>query len=388
MPQLTPTEAAKVASSVYLLLNGSVTESRERGIRFGTEGKFALHDNSQFRGETGALAWKRLSNFGYIAWGEGAYTNEVLVVTRGTKINNDWLTNLSIGLRPGPAGWPVHMGFLGTWNSFSADLAKFLAGRNPNHIHCVGHSLGGALAALTADWVTTNRMAEASLYTFGAPRCGDAVFAGTLTQRVGAANVHRVYHPADVVPMIPMLPFFHAPLVGAGLRLPTGSGALFSTAAHAMEDSYFRGVGSLSWADLANAQRPGDIGTGVEAWLEAGAQGSSGMLMGSTQLLSMIGRALTWLVRRSAWVMGSALGSGVTAGLTLMDQLAWLLPQASKVKQEVATHVKALMSAILRFLGRKVVGTADVTQAFVHWLLATLVTTLSAIARRALSRFG
>ena len=149
MAQLTPSEAAQIASSVYLLREDSVSESLARGRRFGTEGKFQLSDKSQFQGESGALAWKQLSGFGYIAWGEGAFKNEVLVATRGTDIDVDWLTNLNIGMRPGPGSWPVHMGFHNTWKSFSSELARFLAGRNPSRIHCVGHSLGGALASLT-----------------------------------------------------------------------------------------------------------------------------------------------------------------------------------------------------------------------------------------------
>ena len=386
MAKLTPSEAAQIASSVYLLREDSVSESLARGRRFGTEGKFQLSDKSQFQGESGALAWKQLSGFGYIAWGEGAFKNEVLVATRGTDIDVDWLTNLNIGMRPGPGSWPVHMGFHNTWKSFSSELARFLAGRNPSRIHCVGHSLGGALASLTADWVTANRMAGVSLYTFGAPRCGDAMFARALSKRVGAENIRRVYHPADIVPMIPMLPFFHAPLIGGGLRVPTGSGALFSVAAHNMAGSYIPGVAGRSWSGLATGQGPGaNDGVQVQSWLEASAQGHGSMLMGSAKLLTMISRALTWLVRKAAWALGSALGSGVTAGLTLMDQLAWLLSQAAQIQKDVATHLKALMSAILHFMGRKVAGSVDVTQAFVRWLLGTLVASLTAIARRAVS---
>ncbi len=123
----------------------------------------------------------------------------------------------------------------------------------------------------------------------------------------------------------------------------------------------------------------------MDSWLEAAASGKGSFLMGSATLLSMIGRALAWLVRKAAWAIGSALGSGVTAGLTLLDQLSWLLGQAAQISKDVAAHVKGLMSAIFRFMGRKAVATVDVTTAFIRWMLATLVSTLSAIARRAMN---
>jgi triacylglycerol lipase len=387
MPILTPSEAAVLARRVYELREFTVSEQRERGTRFGTEGKFALDDSSQFVGKTGALRWTALSNFGYVAAGVGPYTGEVLVTTRGTDIGLDWLVNLNIGMQSGPGGWAVHSGFHETWKSFEKGLTAFLRGQHPTRIHCVGHSLGGALAALTADWATTNAVAPVSLYTFGAPRVGDAVFAGALAKRVGKENIFRVYHPADIVPMIPMLPFFHSPLVGGGLPLTTGSGALFSKDAHNMERSYIPGVAGLSWAGLAAGASAGS-GSNLEmnSWLEAAQAGQAGsFMMGSATLLAMIGRALTWLVRKAAWALGSALGSGVTAGLTLLDQLSWMLGQAAKISKEVAVHVKGLMNAIFRFLGRKVGQTVDVTTAFIRWMLATLVTTLSAIARRAIN---
>lgn len=386
MPILTPPEAALIARRVYALRESTVSAERERGTRFGTEGKFALADSSQFAGKTGALKWTALSNFGYVAAGIGPHEGEVLVATRGTAIGLDWLVNLNIGMQTGPGGWPVHAGFHETWKSFQSNLTAFLRAQRPSRIHCVGHSLGGALAALTADWASSNAVAPVSLYTFGAPRVGDAIFAGALSRRLGPGNIHRVYHPADVVPMIPMLPFFHAPLVGGGLCLPTGSAALFSVAAHNMDGSYMPGVAGRSWEGLAKGQGPApNDGVEVQGWLERAAEGHNSFVMGSAKLLSLIGRALAWLVRKAVYLIGSVLGAGATAGLTLLDQLSWLLGHAAQFSKEVAGHVKTLMGAIFRFLGRKVVlGTAEVTVAFVRWVLALLMTTLTSVARRAI----
>jgi pimeloyl-ACP methyl ester carboxylesterase len=340
---------------------------------------------------TSGLTTPVSSGFGFMAKLNAGRSTEIVIATRGTASSADVGTDINAAITTGPTGHAIHKGFGTTFKSYVQQLNEFIKQHNlgfkPTAVHCVGHSLGGALAALTADWATSAGVAPVSLYTFGAPRVGDAVFAAALAKRVGTDNIFRVYHPADIVPMIPMLPFFHAPLVGGGLRLPTSSGALFSVAAHNMEGSYIPGVAGRSWAGLAHGAGAGS-GTNLEmnSWLEAAQAGvTGGLMVGSATLLAMIGRALTWLVRKAAWALGSALGSGVTAGLTLLDQLSWLLGQAAQVSKEVAGHVKGLMNAIFRFMGRKVGQTVDVTTAFIRWLLASLVSTLSAIARRAIN---
>src|SRR5699024_9322989 len=114
----------------------------------------------------------KLSGFGYIAAGKGAHAGEVLVATRGTATRYDWLSNLNVAMQAGPGGTLVHAGFNEVWKSFAADVSAFLRGRNPSVVHCVGHSLGGALATLTADACSSAGIGELRLYTFGSPRVG------------------------------------------------------------------------------------------------------------------------------------------------------------------------------------------------------------------------
>ena len=72
MSTLTPTQAAVLARGVYKLRENSVSDMRDRGQTLGCEGMFTVDDGSRFQGRSGALAWKRLSGFGYMAAGEGA----------------------------------------------------------------------------------------------------------------------------------------------------------------------------------------------------------------------------------------------------------------------------------------------------------------------------
>lgn len=199
MATLTPFQAAAIASGVYQLRDTSIGALREEQGLLGCEGLFAVGDNARFQGRSGAGPFKKLSGFGYVAAGEGSFSGDVLIVTRGTAQTQDWLSNLNVALQIGPGGLPVHAGFHEIWKSFRDEMNAFLRGRNPARIHCVGHSLGGALAMLNADALTHARVAPVSVYTFGAPRAGDAFFARSVTKRVGGSEIHRVSASTDQI---------------------------------------------------------------------------------------------------------------------------------------------------------------------------------------------
>ncbi|MGH7471554.1 MAG: lipase family protein, partial [Longimicrobiales bacterium] len=347
-----------------------------------------VEDGSRFEGQSGGLFWKRLSGFGYIAAGEGVRQGEVLVATRGTAIGLDWLTNLNIGFAVGPSGQPVHAGFYTTWRTFSDELRAYLRGRNPSHFHCVGHSLGGALANLNADYFSGAGAGGVSLYTFGAPRAGFVTFSRSLSNRLGADNIFRVSNLADPVPMIPLFPFTHAPFTEPGITLRTDGAGLISIAAHNMAGSYIPGVGDTSWRALKSAGSAPGWDVNLISWLESTPAGDSSFVMGSAKLLVMIGRALQWLLGRVKDVLLGAIGTALAVGATCLDQIAWLLSRGAQVSVEIAGYVRGLIAAIFRFLGRVLRATENLTTAFLRWVLNLLFNTLSGAATRALSFRG
>jgi len=388
MSTLTPTQAAVLARGVYKLRENSVSDMRERGQTLGCEGMFTVDDGSRFQGKSGALAWKRLSGFGYMAAGEGAHQGEVLLVTRGTAMGADWVTNLNIGMQSGPSGHFVHAGFNETWKSFSTEIRGFLQGRNPSTIHCVGHSLGGALATLNADLLSSIGAGQVKLYTFGCPRTGVIPFSRALTRRVGSANIHRVFHHSDPVPMIPIFPFQHLPTDTAGLGITSADAGLISVAAHNMEGSYIPGVEGLSWQDLAAAQGNPNTDQQTQSWLEQAAAGRGNILMGSAKALGMIGRALRWVLKQAGKLLVGVFGTVLTVGASLVDQLAWLLGKAADLSKELGGHVKTLVMAIMKFLGKSVKAIAEASVAFLRWVLELLFSTLRNTAERALQFIG
>ena len=382
MPILSPSQAAEIARGVYDLRLNSVSDALKTGI--GTDGLFSVEEGNTFTGKTGALLFKKLSTFGYVARGTGPFAGEVLIATRGTDMLTDWITDANIGMQLGPSNHIVHAGFNTTWKGFVDDLRTFFRHNNPTRIHCVGHSLGGALATLNADFCTDQRIAPVELYTFGCPRVGDGLFARSLTQRVGADSIHRVSHPADPVPMIPLFPFWHLPFGQPGLSIANVQGALVSGDAHKMRVSYLPGVREHSWSTLAPATVAADEERQVKSWLERAAEGHGGFVMGSARLLNMIGRALAWMMKAAGKALLGGLGVTLAVGCTVLDQIAWLLTRAAQLGKEMGLALKSLINAIFSFLGRKTVATVDVSTAFLRWVLELLFGALRAVAQRAL----
>lgn len=383
---LTPSQAAAIADGAYLLLDHSVADLLERQEPIGCEGLFAVGDGGRLSGKSGGLMFRKISGFGYVAAGEGARAGELLVATRGTRINLDWLSNLNVAMQLGPGGRPVHAGFNQVWKSIAPEIHEVLRGRNPSRIHCVGHSLGGALAALNADCFAAGAVAEVWLYTFGSPRAGDGLFARALTRSLSPQRIFRVSHPADPVPMIPLFPFWHLPFGQDGMTIDKTSNSLVSVAAHSMRNSYGPGVAAHSWASLGHGAVPAaDDSQRVKSWLENAAAGQGRLAMGSASLLTMIGRALKWLLARAGTLVMGQVGVAVTASATVLDQLAWLLSRAANLAKDFGVHLKALIASIFRFLGRTTWGMADVSVAFVRWVLELLFQSLRSVAQRALS---
>lgn len=408
MKLLSPAQAAALAQGVYAINETPLLTTTERLAQLRCEPAFSVvrpgaQAHPFARSESGAapgglapiFPLDRLfnpvrSDFGYCAVGNGDWVGHMIIVTRGTMgamgTSSDWVSNYNIGMRPAPGGALAHAGFLTIWQGLRPFVETSIRAYGPTHIHCVGHSLGGALATLNADFISSRRAAKVAVYTFGAPRVGNLAFAERLTQRLGAGRIKRVYHPADPVPMIPMLPFFHA----GGLRLSVPAGALVDASAHLMGTSYAPRMAGLTdeggWDALARAQQTAsDFQIGQ--WLRQAANHRGGWLMRSATLLENIGRALARLLARAAMlVIGSGVSAAVTAALTSLDLLAWLLARAAELAVGIAEEVAGLVRAIFGFLGRTVAGTVEVTRRALRWVLDLLFSFLSAAAHAAIDR--
>jgi hypothetical protein len=118
------------------------------------------------------------------------------IVYRGTQGDRwkDLLADLLFIPRPwkGP-GW-VHWGFWRAESALWPHVEEWLAKRHAEAIVVTGHSLGAAMATLTAA-----RLPRATLITFGSPRVGTRVFARSFD----AARVRRYVDCCDGVARVP-----------------------------------------------------------------------------------------------------------------------------------------------------------------------------------------
>lgn len=332
-------------------------------------------------------------NFGYVAIGNpsyrgGLWDRHMVIVTRGTLepkfTSNDWISNYNIGLQPGPNGLLVHAGFNRIWSGFQDFVLAAVKLHNPDHIHCVGHSLGGALASMNAE-LLSGMGRSVALYTFGAPRVGTIGFAQSMTSAL-QGRIKRVYHPADPVPMIPLLPFLHAPL-SSGIRLSVPAGALVDGDTHLMA-SYVALVGDQEWGQLEAANTMlGDFQ--IDRWLKDSASMNRGFLMRSATLLEMIAKGLGRLIVKAiALGILSGLSAGITSTLTALDFISWLLARAAEIHNAIRDEIVGLVKAIFGFLGRALTVTIELTAKMLRWVLDLLFDFLAGVARGAVDKLG
>jgi triacylglycerol lipase len=150
--------------------------------------------------------------FGFVA----TNGNDTYVAIRGTQTPLEWLDDFTVGLVPffpDPANLSVAWGnttkgFLGLYNQVIPAITAALqnlqaAGRDLSSLFVTGHSLGAALAHLTAAGIKEKlgRLAPIS-YTFAGPRTGDPAFA----QAYEGADLQtwRIFNTEDIAPTVPI----------------------------------------------------------------------------------------------------------------------------------------------------------------------------------------
>jgi triacylglycerol lipase len=383
MPQLTPSQAAAIADGVYLLRANTVSGATQGGgssLRaeasnaLGTDNMFSTNDRDQLHGVSGVPGYRQITGFGYIAQGVGAYKDEALVALRGTDIVPDWLTDATIGVSTGPTGTPVHMGFNTTYRSFAPEIQSYFQSHRPKVIHCVGHSLGGALATLAADYLSVNTGAKVELYTFGSPRTGGPAFARAVTEKLTPERIHRVYHPADPVPMVPLWPFSHVPKSAGGLAIAIDATTRISPGAHSMATSYVPAMVDKSWGQLKANGAQTLTDRQIRSWLTRAANG--GALSWNARVYEMIGIALDWVLRQCGTAMVIALQAAIGGTITMLDQLAYMLTRAAEISREISGYVQSLITIIFKFVGRTAVQGASLTERFIRWVLEVMMSTM------------
>ena len=133
----------------------------------------------------------------------------IYVAFRGSESVRNWITNLTFDKTPyttfsACTSCEVHQGFYQATLSVYPDVLKEvqrLRGLYPTYsVKTTGHSLGGALAQLTAMELIHSGYAV-SMINFGQPRVGESNYAAFSNSKF--VNQYRVVHNKDMVPHNP-----------------------------------------------------------------------------------------------------------------------------------------------------------------------------------------
>ncbi|MEI6705695.1 MAG: lipase family protein [Methylococcales bacterium] len=384
MSILTPKEAALLANKVYDVKNEedwkAITSNPKLPIS--TQTAFAGFYQNPTRG-VGESGWGQKSGFAYMANGTGNRHGESLVAIRGTSSLADALTDARMSFAHSPSGHVVHRGFSLAYQSIKPSINSYFKqpNNNPSQIHVVGHSLGGAIACLVAEQLSLQGH-NVSLYTFGCPRVGDNFYSKTLDQLLGgASNIYRVYHEADPVSMIPIYPFVPVSNSAIGHQLPW-NGSTVSVYAHLM-NNYISSVIDCSWNSLPKAQNS-DFFQSMDVWLEQVGNSGGNIKMFSCSSLRLILKALQWVLSSIKSVSSAIAQFTLSGGAIVVDVLAYLLYQGCLLTAEIAGYVKSILKSILKFMGRTIDATANVTVSFIQFVLDMFFRVISTAASQAL----
>jgi triacylglycerol lipase len=322
---ITPKQAGILADAVYALKDSTIQEALDENVDL-TGGGAATNDtNLKVMGTSGLFKQKASTGFGYCT--QSKNKKEAFIVTRGTNSLADVLTDLdAIPMSTGSSNTAA-AGFVKTFKSIETQVQGFLNEGSYHTIHCIGHSLGGALATLIANKYAKNNHANIKLYTFGSPR----VFFGT-DKQLANIDSYRVYHEADPVPMLGPFPLTH---YDGGIGIGSGM-SICNPFKHVMS-SYQSVCGDNSWADLRGTPKT-----------------ASGIIDQSKSFMSAGG---AWMFRALQHVVTYgivALGIGVAAGgaaifatYTAVDILYKLL---QKGLSKLSSWIVMLLKTMSKFI--------------------------------------
>ncbi len=302
---------------------------------------------------------------------------------RGTQYLADWLTNLNVVVTRSGSGHPLHDGFNTAFKSMHPHLQTFVGAavkKKVKTFHCIGHSLGGALASICAEWIKSSYGIKPYLYTFGSPRVGLHGFSEHCTKALTNSHIFRTYHRTDVVPMIPPWPYVHTPLRGQDYYIP--SPGLYPDGKWHEMGLYYDSVENLSWGQLGGLRKQEKTEKLIETWLKHDVPVAL-----TITSLEWMNEALIYVIKKCLAGAAHLISDTYTTSMTLLDQLALILHKGINIATTVSSWVTYFLRKVMSILGlKKVVDTADMTRTFIRSLLNQLHRRINDFAKQALNK--
>ena len=374
MASLLPSEGAFLAKNAY-----TINDDQEYEVFVGLAKNILSNPYKMTANLGGRLLYAARDFFAICACGANDYQDDLFIIFRGTTKQNaaaDWVSNARAGVGISDSGSFVHNGFNEVFSSLKGDVFTFLnAYPKAQTIHCIGHSLGGAVANLCADWAASHSGKTVYLYTFGAPRVSMGPgFAQKLETALSPQNMFRVHHSNDPVPMVPVFPFTHSPVMGRDYYIPH-SGLTISFGAHEME-RYAHSVGSHPWGALYQPA-PSFGYDAIKLWLaDTYADNPHDITF-----WHRLNYAFLYLVQGGL----SALMSGYTGAATTIDYLIMVLQKGLEAVEDARDWTVNLVKKLLRAAGMAIAEKIEeMTEQLLRMVLERLLRTLSNQVQRAL----
>jgi triacylglycerol lipase len=403
---LTPQEASYIATNSYFALKNWINTAPVPGV----ESRAHIHNrvlgagnagsnqpasgaanptlrntalaSSSFGGiHTGATGLGVVSGFGYTLRYQDKSRTHAIIAMRGTRPefgSADLITDARGAITPFGGYGPVHKGFKLTFDSVGASLQRDGALITNAHIvHCVGHSLGGAVATLIAAHYAAKGKAV-RLYTFGSPRVGALGTHEALERRIGKQNIYRVAHDLDPISLVGPFPYIHvngAPSDMNNMTIPSPTGALFSVENHDMA-KYIQSVGRADWSGVRLAStRVNHDNSALATWLTYG-DNPSWLQVASAHTLGILLKLFSHTLR--------TVSTSVILKLSAVDFLAEIMVKGLYMAKELGEKVHKLLGYAATWAGIQVAKGAQFTAGVVSAILTRMLSALNMLARRAL----
>lgn len=337
-------------ASVEAISRNLARESKDKltNPQFGNFSDFTVLSST-----SGISNLQLMSGFGFIAQGTGPRTGEWILATRGTNVQEnkyDLATDANIAVQSGPRGHTVHAGFNRTFKGYENQLIRYLVAqgvKRPSVIHCIGHSLGGALANLNAALLQM-RGYNVALYTLGSPRVGYLSFAHDMTKCIPETQIRRIMNPADPVAMVPLFPFVHASRSQSELYVPVAHSGMIRVANHLLGDGYKPVASMSSWSQLKTAAQYDFDRSLMKKYLQAYGSKSS---MSVLAMLTLEQKLLD-LGDAAELAPFAVAQSFLSTYMTAFDRLNGFLPKVPYLQGRPLQAYNEVIHSLSQFLGR------------------------------------
>ena len=381
MRDLTPRLAVDLAAAAYEIKVRDKRGDYDTPILNTLSKDFDFNlSNNVVQGISGSFMehiFKHKTGFAVIGTGKkgGNYFGHTVIAIRGTDNRRDAVTDAHCGLSTSANNLPAHAGFNKTFNSFKPAFNAYFTKNNTGPVHCVGHSLGGALANLTANWLSEKQSGRPiNLYTFGAPRVGYEGFAKKTSNSLN--KIYRSLHMGDPVPLLPFWPFVHTEseyVLHAGPSISASAHRMIGNApGYIATASAFKSFAAIN-KKTANRHR-----AQVRLDYEKRHQASF-----TSQWAHRLGAALFTLLQDTGYL--HQIQHMITSSLTFYDKIAMVLTEVAAISGTFAEQQKGMLGHMLVFAGKHGVAVTEMSYKFIRWVLSVTLDKVIQITGVALS---